>query len=218
MAMAQTIEPVYTIPNTYRVQQSLWESLCQIIPGIACTSGSELRSFEPTAPRDVPARHSNRAPGTGSSVSLPDGIPPAGSTWTLFPPHVPTINLADDGNPDANPSETSTPLKATPESGKCHSKKKLNLSKIGASHLIFDMQDWQEKARKSVESEGQAAVPDRTSSEVRGSGGGLPHGLPATLPDRPGKSKTPTVSKDSTLEASKQGNKCPHDDDDDDIM
>ena len=27
MAMAQTIVPVYTIPNTYRVQQSLWESL-----------------------------------------------------------------------------------------------------------------------------------------------------------------------------------------------
>ena len=24
MAMAQTIVPVYTIPNTYRVQQSLW--------------------------------------------------------------------------------------------------------------------------------------------------------------------------------------------------
>ena len=28
MAMAQTVVPVYTIPNTYRVQQSLWESLC----------------------------------------------------------------------------------------------------------------------------------------------------------------------------------------------
>ena len=35
MAMAQTVVPVYTIPNTYWVQQSLWESLCQIIPGIA---------------------------------------------------------------------------------------------------------------------------------------------------------------------------------------
>ena len=34
MAMAQTVVPVYTIPNTYRVQQSLWESLCRIIPGI----------------------------------------------------------------------------------------------------------------------------------------------------------------------------------------
>ena len=55
MAIAQTVIPVYTIPNIYRVQQSLWESLCWIIPGIACTSGSELRSFEPTTPRNIPA-------------------------------------------------------------------------------------------------------------------------------------------------------------------
>ena len=175
MAMAQTVVPVYTIPNTYRVQQSLWESLCQIIPGIAHTSGSELHSFEPTAPRDVPVGHSDTAPSAGSSVSprtgavglegpqsvavtlsthekdvtqgirstgLPDGIPPAGSKWALFPPHVPTINLADDGiPPDANPPETSTPMKTTPESGKRHSKKKLNLSKIEATHLIFDIRD-----------------------------------------------------------------------------
>ena len=118
------------------------------------------------------------------------------------------------GPPDANPPETSTPMKTTPESGKCHSKKKFNLSKIEATHLIFDMWDRQEKARKSVMSEGQAAVPDWTSSEVRGSGRELPHGLPATLPDQPEKSKTPTVSKDSTPEAPKRDNKHPHDDDD----
>ena len=35
MAMAQTVVPVYTIPNTYRVQQSLWESLCRIIPSVS---------------------------------------------------------------------------------------------------------------------------------------------------------------------------------------
>ena len=40
MAMAKTVVPVYTIPNTYRVQQSLWESLCQIIPGIARTNAT----------------------------------------------------------------------------------------------------------------------------------------------------------------------------------
>ena len=250
MAMAQTVVPVYTIPNTYRVQQSLWESLCRIIPGIACTSGSELRSFEPTIPRDVPVGHSDTAPGAGSSVGpgtgtvglgnpqsvavsmstcekdvtqgirsagLPDGIPPAGSKWALFPPHMPTINLADNGNPpDANPPETSTPIKATLESGKRHSKKKLNLSKVEATHLIFDLRERQEKAWKSVKSEGQAAVPDRTSGEVHGSGGVLPHGLPATLPDRPGKDKMPTVSKDSTPEAPKRDNKRPHDDHDDD--
>ena len=131
---------------------------------------------------------------------------------------MPTINLADDENlPDANPPETSTPIKATSESGKRHSKKKLNLSKVEAAHLVFDLREreWQEKARKSVESEGQAAVPDRTSGEVRGSSGALPHGLPATLPDWPEKDKTPTVSKDSTPEAPKRDNKRPHDDDDD---
>ena len=181
--MAQTVVPVYTIPNTYRVQQSLWESLCQIIRGIAHSSGSELCSFEPTAPRNVPAGHSDTVPSSGKSggvgtgtvgfgnppnvavslptcedvaqgigsASLPDGIPPAGSKWVLFPQHVPTINLANGGNPpDANPPETSTSIKATPESGKCHSKKRLNLSKIEATHLIFDMRDWQEKARRSV--------------------------------------------------------------------
>ena len=70
MAMAQTVVPVYTIPNTYRVQQSLWESLCQIIPGIARTSGSELRSFQPTAPHDVPVGHSNTAPEAPSVPEL----------------------------------------------------------------------------------------------------------------------------------------------------
>ena len=208
MAMAQTIVPVYTIPNTYRVQQSLWDSLCRIIPGIARTSGSELCSFEPISPRDDPVGHSDTAPGSRRSGSagtgtvglgnlqnvavslstcekdvtqgicpagLPDGIPPASSKWALFPPYIPTINIADDGNPpDANLPETSTPIKATLESGKCHSKKKLNLSKIEATHLIFDMRDWQEKARRSVESEDQAAVPDWTSGKERGSGGETP--------------------------------------------
>ena len=94
------------------------------------------------------------------SAGLPDGIPPAGSKWALFPPHVPTINLADDGSPpDANLPETSTPIKTTPESGKRHSKKKLNLSKAEVAHLIFNLWERQEKARKSVESEGQATVP-----------------------------------------------------------
>ena len=248
MAMAQTVVPVYTIPNTYRVQQSLWESLCQIIPGIARTSGSELHSFEPTTPCNIPVGHSDMAPGTGSSVGprtgtvglgnpqnvavslstcekdvtqgirsagLPDGIPLVGSKWALFPPYVPTVNLADDGNPpDANPPETSTPIKATPESGKRHSKKKLNLSKIEATHLIFDMRDWQEKARKSVESEDQAAVPDQTSGKEHSSGRELPHGLPATLPDQPGKDEMSPIPMDLTPEAPKWDNKCPHDDDD----
>ena len=248
MAMAQTVVPVYTIPNTYRVQQSLWESLCRIIPGIAHTSGSELRSFEPASPCNVPVGQSDTAPGTGNSggpgtgavglgnpqnvavslstckkdvtqgihpAGLPDGIPLVGSKWALFQPYVPTINLADDRNPpDANLPETSTPIKATPESGKCNPKKKLNLSKIEATHLLFDMRDQQEKARKSVESEDQATAPDRTSGKGSGSSRELPHGLPATLPDRPGKDGMPTIPTDPPPEAPKRDNKCPHDDDD----
>ena len=246
MAMAQTVVPVYTIPNTYRVQQSLWESLCRIIPGITHTSESELHSFEPTAPRNVPVVQSDTALGAGSSgdpgmgtvglgnlqnvtvslptckkdvtrgkhpAGLPDRIPPVGFHWAVFKRHIQTVNLADDGGPpDANPSETSTPTKTTP--GKRRSKKKLNISKIEVNHLLFNMRDQQEKARRSVESEDQATVLDRTSGKGHGSGGELPHGLPATLPDRPGKDGMPTVPTDPTLEAPKQDNKCPHDDDD----
>ena len=180
MAMAQTVVSVYTIPNTYRVQQSLWESLCRIIPGVPCTGGSELHSFEPVAPHNTPVGQSDTVPDAGSSCSpgtgtvglgnlknvavslstcekdvaqeaclagLPDGIPPVGSHWAVFKQHIPTVNLANDGDPpDANPPETSTPIKATPESGKRHSKKKLNISKIEATHLLFDMRDQQEKA------------------------------------------------------------------------
>ena len=237
MAMAQTVVPVYTIPNTYRVQQSLWESLCRIIPGIARTSGSELHSFEPTTPYNIPVGHSDMAPSVRSSVGpgtgtvglgnpqnvavslstgekdvtqgirpagLPGGIPPVSSRWALFPPYVPTVNLADNGDPP----ETSTPIKTAR-----HSKKKLNISKIEASHLIFDMRDRQEKARRSVELEDQAAVPDRSSSKERGSGAELPHGLPATLPDRPGKDEMPPIPTDPTPEVPKWDNKRPHDDD-----
>ena len=148
-------------------------------------------------------------------ASLPDGIPPVGSKWALFQPFVPTVNLADDGDPpDANLPETSTPIKTTPKSGKRHSKKKLNISKIEATHLLFDMRDRQEKARRSVKLEDQAAVPDRTSGKGCSSSRELPHGLPATLPDRPGKDGMPTVPTDPTPEAPKRDNKHPHDDDD----
>ena len=138
-----------------------------------------------------------------------------GSKWAFFHQYVLTINLADDGDPPpANLPKTSTPIKTTPESGKRHSKKKLNLSKIEATHLLFDMRDRQEQARRSVESEDQAAAPDRTSSKGSSSGRELPHGLPATLPDWPGIDGTPTVPMDLTPEAPKRGNKRPHNDDD----
>ena len=98
--------------------------------------------------------------------------------------------------------------------GNNHSKKKLNISKIEVTHLLFDMRDRQEKAGRSVESEDQAAVLNWNSGKGHGSGRELPHGLPATLPDRPGKDGMPTVPTDPTPEAPKWDNKCPHNDDD----
>ena len=97
MAMAKAVVPVYTIPNTYRVQQSLWEGICRIIPGIAHTSGSGLRSFEPTAPHNTPVEQISTVPQAGSTgvssstrkntakeacqTRVPLGIPPAGLVW-----------------------------------------------------------------------------------------------------------------------------------------
>ena len=165
-------------------------------------------------PHNTPMGQPDTAPGAGGSsnpgtgivrlddpknftqetqlAGLPDGIPPASSHWALFKPSIQTINLADDGDPPARVPETSTPIKTTPESGKHPSKKKLNISKIQATHLLFNMRDRQEKAWSSVKSEGQVEVPNWTSSKGRGSGRKLPPGLPATLPDRPGNDRIPT--------------------------
>ena len=88
MAMAQAIVLVYTIPNTYWVQQSLWESICRIIPGIAWTSGSELRSFEPAAPRN-------------SFVEQIVTVPAAGNTG------VPKVGTAKSNDPESSAASSS---------------------------------------------------------------------------------------------------------------
>ena len=145
-------------------------------------------------------------------AGLPDGIPPAGSHWAVFKPDIPTINLADDGDPpNARLPETSTPIKTTPESGKHHSKKKLNISKIQVTHLLFDMRDRQEKAWSSIESESQVEIPNWTSGKGCGSGGELPYRLPVTLPDWLGNDRIPTEPMDPTPEAPRHDNKRPHD-------
>ena len=88
MALSHTVIPVYTIPNTYRTQRSLWESMCQIIPGIARHSGSELCPFEPRAPKNTPfdaetqpntPTGNSRDPGASSSSANP------GKSGTHFP-------------------------------------------------------------------------------------------------------------------------------------
>ena len=161
MAMAQAVVPVYTIPNTYRVQQSLWEGICRIIPGIAHTSRSELRSCEPAAPRNTPVEQAVTVPAAGNSAvssssrkknatqeacqtGVPLGIPPARSVWVpkeVFQ-HIPTVNLMDDGDPPGTRlQKTSTPIKTAPAADRSHSGKKLDISKIKGAHLLFEMQD-----------------------------------------------------------------------------
>ena len=211
MAMAQTVVPVYTIPNTYRVQQSLWEGICQIIPSIARTSGSELCSFEPAAPHNAPVEQAGTVPAAGNSgvpklgtaksndpqssaassstrkknaaqevcqTGVPLGIPPARSVWVAKEAfqHIQIVNLADDGDPPGTrPQKTSTPIKTTPAANRSHSRKKLDISKIKGAHLLFEMQDRQEKAwERESEAKGQAATSHWAARGERSSGGELP--------------------------------------------
>ena len=251
MAMAQTIVPVYTIPNTYRVQQSLWESICRIIPSIAHASGSELRSFEPAAPHNTPVEQAVKVPADGNSgvpevgtaklndsqssaassstrkkkttqevhqTGVPLGIPPAGSVWVakeVFQ-HIPTVDLMDDGDPPSTrPPKTSTPIKATPAADRSHSGKKLDISKIKGAHLLFEMQDRQEKAwGRESEAKGQGVISHWVAGEEHGPGRELPPGLPATLPKLPDGDGTLTQPLNPAPEASSQGKKHPLDADD----
>ena len=161
MAMAQAVVPVYTIPNTYRVQQSLWEGICRIIPGIAHTSESELRAFEHAVPRNTPVEQAITVPAASNSAvssstckknaaqqacqtKIPLKIPLARSVWVpkeVFR-HIPTVNLMDNRDPPGTrPQKTSTPIKTTPAADRSHSRKKLDISKIKGAHLLFEMQD-----------------------------------------------------------------------------
>ena len=204
MAMAQTVILVYTIPSTYRVQQSLWEGICRIIPSIARTSGSELHSFEPAAPSQHPCRTGHHSAGCqqlrgtqswncqklndsqSSAASLstrkknatqevrqtgvPLGIPPAGSVWVAQEAfqHIPTVNLVDNGDPPGTRLQTtSMPIKATPAAARSHSGKKLDISKIKGAHLLFEIQDQQEKAQgRESEAKGQAGLPGESAVPV----------------------------------------------------
>ena len=229
MAMAQAVVPVYTIPNTYRVQQSLWEGICQIIPGITRTSRSGLCSFEPAAPHNTPVEQVTTVPAAGSTgvssstrkntakEARQTGVL-AGSVWVakeVFQ-HIPTVNLADDRDPPgAGPPKTSTPIKAAPEVDRSHSGKKLNISKIKGAHLLFEMQDQREKTReKESKGKDQVATSQRVARGGLGSAGQLPAGLPAKLPKFPERDVTSIKPSNPAPEASSQGKKRPLDADD----
>ena len=251
MAMAQTVVPVYTIPNTYWVQQSLWEGICRIIPGIAHTSRSELHSFEPAAPHNTPVEQASTVPAAGNSrvpevgtvksnnpkssaaslstrkknatkevrqTGVPLGIPLAGLVWVAKEAfqHIPTINLVDDGDPPSTRlQKTSMPIKAAPAADRSHSGKKLDISKIKGAHLLFEMQDRQEKARgRESEAKDQVETSYWVAGEEHGSGGELPPRLPARLPKLSDRDGTLTKPLYLTPEASSQGKKHPLDADD----
>ena len=234
MAMAQAMVPVYTIPNTYRVQQSLWEGICWIIPSIAHTSGSGLNSFEPAAPHNTLVEQVATAPVAGSTgvsssihkktakearqTRVPLGIPLAGSVWVAkeaFQQHIPTINLAGEDPAGARPPKTSTPIKAAPEVDRSHSRKKLDISKIKGAHLLFEMQDRREKTQeKESEGKDQVATSQWVTGGKLGSAVELPSGLPAKLPKFAEKDVTMNKPSNPVPEVSSQGRKCPLDADD----
>ena len=185
MAMAQTVVPVYTIPNTYRVQQSLWESLCRTIPSIARNNLGKPRPAQQSSnppvgavslgaggsgdPGAMATREGNQSASASQTTrrrsssrekqhdEVPVGIPPAGSVMVArseFQKNLPVISLTEDGNPSVTrPQETSTPLKATPVTGRRVSWGKINVSKVDAQHLLWKMEDCHEMARKRAEAE-----------------------------------------------------------------
>ena len=242
MAMAQTVVPVYTIPNTYRVQQSLWESLCRTIPGIAQNNlggpHPALQSSNPPVGAVASGAGGSRDPGAmatregnqSASASqtrqkrssrekqhgeAPVRIPLAGSVMVarLKFQNLPVISLTEDDNPSVTqPQETSTPLKATPVMGRRVSGGKINVSKVDTQHLLWKMEDRQEMARQRAEAE----VSDRSSSRGQGSSAGLPYGLPTTLPDLAAEESSAKTLGPSPA-APKQGRKRSHADDDDEI-
>ena len=145
----------------------------------------------------------------------PVRIPPAGSVWVarLEFQNLPVISLTEDDNPSVTqPQETSTPLKATPVTGRHVSGGKINVSKVDAQHLLWKMEDCQEMARHRAEAE----VSDRSSSRGQGSGTGLPYGLPTTLPNLAAEGISAKTLGPAPA-APKQGRKCSHADDDDEI-
>ena len=130
--------------------------------------------------------------------------------------HIQTVNLMDNADPSSTRlQKTSTPIKATPAADRCHSGKKLDISKIKGAHLLFEMQDRQEKARgRESEAKGQATTAHWVAGEEHGSGGELPPGLPARLPKLPDRDGTLTKPSNPAPEASSQGKKRPLDADD----
>ena len=130
--------------------------------------------------------------------------------------HIPTVNLTDnEGPPGARPPKTSMPIKAAPEVDRSHSGKKLDISKIKGTHLLFEMQDgWEKTWQKESEGKNQVATSQQVARGELGSALELPPGLPAKLPKFPERDVTSIKPSNPAPETSSQGKKRPLDADD----
>ena len=185
------------------------------VPAAGNTGVPEFGTAKFSDPQSSAASSSTRKKNAAQEVRqtrVPLGIPLAGSVWVAKEAfqYIPIVNLVDDGDPPSTrPQKTSTPIKTTPAADRSHSGKELDISKTKGAHLLFEMQDRQEKAwERESEAKGQTATSHRTA------GGELPPGLPTKLPKLPDGDGTLTKPSNPAPEASSQGKKHPLDADD----
>ena len=247
MAMAQTVVPVYTIPNTYRVQQSLWESLCRVIPGIARTRGSEPRSAKLPAPSNTPVGVNITSGASGArdpgATAIREGGQPASALQTShqkrssrekqhgevpfgIPPagSVWVASLEFQNLPvisltgDDNPPVTQPEDTSTPLKATPVMGRHVSGGKINVSKVDAHHLLWKmEDCQEMAWQRAEAEASDRSSSRGQGSGSGPPYGLPATLPDLAAEERIPAKPLDLAPTAPKQEKKRSHADDDDEI-
>ena len=187
--------------------------------GATPATGSSGDRGTGAAPRANPPNTAAAPTCTGSATQGTNivRIPPTGSIWENFHRYdpdldIPTVDLTNNGDaPDARPQGTNTPVTAGLVLERRLSKKDINIPKVEAFHLISALQDRQEHARQSAETENQTPSSTWTSVQERGSGAGLPHGLPATLSKLLG--RLPSVPLGPTPEAPERGTKHPQDED-----
>ena len=210
MAMAQTVVPVYTIPNTYRVQQSLWESLCQTIPSIAQNSLGQPRPAQQSSNPPVGAvslgaggsrdpgatvtREDNQSASASQTTrrrsssrekehgGVPVGIPPAGFVMVARSEFQKNLPVISLTGDD-NPSMTRPQETGTPLKATPVTGRRVSGGKINVSKVDAQHLLWKMEDRQEMaRKRAEARVSNRSSSRGQISGSGLPYGLPATLP------------------------------------
>ena len=248
MAMAQTVVLVNTILNTYRVQQSLWESLCRTIPGIARNSLSEPRSAQLSRPSNPPVGVNVTLGASGSgdpgATATREGTQLASALQTSrqkrgsrekqhgeAPVRIPPagsvwVARSEFQNlpvisltGDDNPSIAQSQDTSTPLKATPVMGRRVSGGKINVSKVDAHHLLWKMEDRQEMARQrAEAKVSHRSSSWGQGSGTGLPYSLPATLPNLAAEEGISAKTLDPAPAAPKQGKKHSHADDDDEIM